>query len=512
MRFLTGDKAGKSHIKSDSFRAASLYFASIPRCRYGSRQSGRLREGLRFPLYSLGSVCNLPGRERKRLVRVSLTVMAEQTDKDEHGSAGRKTERSVSRRFSPFVWLILHSPSVFRARLARLLFAAWKKAWPSQRTPFKGFSPTRKEGVNLAAHICGETGLGQAARGIAEALEASRLPFNVINFAADSYAPQSDSSWLHKETRHPEYDVSVLVINPDDMGNARLRLPKALFSDRYVIGYWFWELPEIPDNWLPAFSLVDEVWAASRFIQESLSKKSPVPVTRIPAVVNLHNDGTLSRQLLNLPQDRFLFLSMGDASSVMARKNPMAAVRAFQKAFNKSDSRVGLVLKIRERNPFRRDMSSLRREIAGWPNIYLLEQSMSRQEINSLIAVTDCFVSLHRSEGFGLVPAEAMSLGKPVIMTEWSGNTDYMTPDNSIGIKYELVKLQRDYGPYKAGQVWAEPDVEQAADWMTKFAGDHDLAHAVGQRGRQTIQEDLSPRVVGDLIQKRLAEIRKQYR
>jgi glycosyltransferase involved in cell wall biosynthesis len=202
---------------------------------------------------------------------------------------------------------------------------------------------------------------------------------------------------------------------------------------------------------------------------------------------------------------------MGDASSVMARKNPIAAVRAFQKAFSKNDSRVGLVLKVRERNPFRRDMSSLRGEIAGWPNIHLLEQSMTRQEINSLLAVTDCFVSLHRSEGFGLVPAEAMSLGKPVIMTHWSGNVDYMTPDNSIGIAYELVKLQRDYGPYKAGQLWAEPDVEQAANWMTRLAGDHDLAHAFGRRGQQTIQKNLSPRVVGDLIQKRLSEIRQQY-
>jgi glycosyltransferase involved in cell wall biosynthesis len=268
----------------------------------------------------------------------------------------------------------------------------------------------------------------------------------------------------------------------------------------------------VPDIWLPAFSLVDEVWAASRFIQDGLKGKSPVPVTLIPPVVHLQNTGTLSRRRLSLPEQRFLFLAMGDASSVMERKNPRAAVRAFKKAFRKSDSRVGLVLKVRDRNPFRSDMSILRREIVEWPNIYLLEQSLNRQEINSLISVTDCFVSLHRSEGFGLVPAEAMSLGKPVIMTQWSGNVDYMTPDNSIGISFELVKLERDYGPYKAGQVWAEPDIEEAAHWMEKVAGDPDLARAVGKRGQQTIQDDFSPRVVGDLIQKRLAQIKEQYR
>lgn len=354
-------------------------------------------------------------------------------------------------------------------------------------------------------------GLGQAARGIAAALEAARLPFNVVNFENGNLARHADTSWIHKETRSPDYDVTILAINPDNIGNAKLWLPNSLFANRYVIGYWFWELPEIPDSWLQAFSLVDEVWVASKFVQDALARRSPLPVTRIPPVIQLSNDTTLSRQHLNLPEKQFLFLAMCDASSVMERKNPRAAISAFKKAFDKDDSRVGLILKIRERNPFRRDMSAIRKEIEGWSNIHLLEQAMSRQEIDSLLLVTDCFVSLHRSEGFGLVLAEAMSLGKPVIMTRWSGNTDYMTSDNSIGVDYQLVELQRDYGPYKAGQVWAEPDIDQAAHWMKKLAGDRDLASEIGARGRQTIQRDLSPCVVGNLIRKRLSEIREQY-
>lgn len=355
-------------------------------------------------------------------------------------------------------------------------------------------------------------GLGQAGRGIASALEAVKLPFNVVNFEIDNFAGCADTSWIHKETHSPDYDVTILVINPDNIGSAKLWLPKGVFSNRYVIGYWFWELQQIPDSWVRAFSLVDEVWAASRFIEEALKARSPVPVIRIPPVVQPHDNVTLPRHILNLPEERFLFLSMCDASSVMERKNPRAVIRAFQKAFDRNDSRVGLVLKIRELHPFRRDLSAIRKQIEGWSNIYLLEQTLSRQEIDSLLSVTDCFVSLHRSEGFGLVPAEAMSLGKPVIMTRWSGNTDYMTADNSIGIDYQLVKLQRNFGPYKAGQVWAEPDTDQAADWMKKLAGDRNLADTIGQRGRQTIQHDLSPYVVGDLIQRRLAEIRQQYR
>lgn len=378
---------------------------------------------------------------------------------------------------------------------------------------FGGFSRAGKEGVNLAGYIRAEMGLGQAARGIAAGLEAVNIPFNVVNFEVNNFARHSDSSWRNKETNNPDYDFTVLVVNPDNIGNAKLWLPKTLFSQRYVIGYWFWELPEMPDSWRSAFPLVDEVWAASRFIQNGPLKDSPVPVTRIPPVVRLVEGQPMSRRELHLPDGRFLFLSMCDASSVMERKNPLATIRAFKTAFDRNDPGVGLVLKVSAGpNPFRPDISILRKAIEGWPNIYLLEHAMSRAQINSLLSVTDCFVSLHRSEGFGLVPAEAMSLGKPVMMTRWSGNTDYMTPDNSIGVSYQLVELQRDYGPYKAGQLWAEPDVVEAAQWMKRLSGDAELASSFGERGRQTIQQELSPMVVGKLIGKRLAEIREEHR
>ena len=355
-------------------------------------------------------------------------------------------------------------------------------------------------------------GFGQAARGIAEALEAANLPFNVVDFEIDNYLRHADTSWIHKETRNPEYDVTILAINPNEVGMSQLWLPKALFSNRYVIGYWFWELPEIPDSFVPSFSFVDEVWVASRFVQDAFTRKSPVPVTRIPPVVRLSDNNKLSRQDLDLPERQFLFLSMCDASSVMERKNPRAVIRAFKKAFDKDDRGVGLILKVRERNPFRSEMSSLREEIEGWSSINFLDRDMSREELNSLLSATDCFVSLHRSEGFGLVPAEAMCLGKPVIMTRWSGNTDYMTLDNSIGIDYRLVQLDRDYGPYKTGQTWAEPDIDQAAHWMKTLANDRHLANRIGTSARQTIERDFSPSIVGDLIRKRLSEIREQYR
>ncbi len=413
---------------------------------------------------------------------------------------------------SSVVSLMVMLPSWFKVRVARHAFSFYQRIRQSRRPRFGGFSDSSKPGVNLAAYIRGEMGLGQAGRGIAEALEAAQISFNIIDFEIDNFAGQADTSWLHKVTANSDYDVTIVVINPDNLGNAQLCLPKNVFSKPYVIAYWFWEMPEIPDNWQAAFSMVDEVWAPSRFIEEALKAKSPVPVTRIPPVVKLRNKGTLSRQCLTLPEEQFLFLCMADASSVMERKNPPGVIAAFQKAFGRNDSSVGLIVKVRERHPFRRDVSALRNMIKGWANIHLLEQNMNHNEISSLLSITDCFVSLHRAEGFGFVPAEAMSLGKPVMITRWSGNTDYMTPDNSIGIDYELTTLRRNYGPYKTGQVWAEPDINQAASWMKKLAGDRDFARMIGARGQQTIQQDFSPAVVGNLIRKRLSEIREQNR
>ncbi len=133
---------------------------------------------------------------------------------------------------------------------------------------------------------------------------------------------------------------------------------------------------------------------------------------------------------------------------------------------------------------------------------------MTRAEIDSLLAVCDCFVSLHRSEGFGLGPAEAMSLGKPVILTNWSGNTDYMTPDNSIGIDYQLIPVGKVIAHYQPDQVWADPDLEQAAYWMKSIAQDDQLARRIGLLGQETIREKFSPEVAGKLIERRLHYLR----
>jgi glycosyltransferase involved in cell wall biosynthesis len=364
------------------------------------------------------------------------------------------------------------------------------------------------EGVNLIGYIRADMGLGVAARGLAAAFDAAGIPFNVINMQHGNTSSHTDLSWTHKEARDSHYDVTVVCVNPDNSFYLRTQISPETLGDRYVIANWYWELPEMPDEWLAEFEYTDEVWAATNFIRDAMSSKAPVPVVRVPPVVQLSHGQTFSRVQLGLPEAQFLFLAMFDTKSVLERKNPLGVLRAFKSAFARDDASVGLVLKFSNPDYEQPVLRELREELVGCKNVFLIDRLLTRDELTSLIAVCDCFVSLHRSEGFGLGPAEAMSLGKPAIITNWSGNTDYMTDDNCIPIDYELVQLGRDYGPYRAHQRWAEPDLKQAAQWMKRIFSEPALARQIGLRGRQTIRAEFSPEAVGKIVQGRLQEIR----
>jgi len=392
------------------------------------------------------------------------------------------------------------------ARLQRLLDT--KKRF---RAALKNGAWTKAPaGVNLVAYIRADMGLGTAARGMAAAFEAAGIPFNVINLEYGNEGSHTDRSWSHKEVARSDYDTTIVCVNPDNSFNLRTLVSSEILGDRYVIANWYWELPEMPDEWLAEFEYADEVWAASSFIRDAIARKSPVPVVRVPAVVQLSRGRRFSRSDLRLPEKKFLFLAMFDTRSVPERKNPLGVVRAFRRAFPATDHSAGLVIKLLNTDYSEPVLQELREDVAGCENVFVIDRLLDRDELTSLFDACDCFVSLHRSEGFGLPPAEAMSLGKPAILTNWSGNTDYMTSDNCVPIDYELVKLGRDYGPYKADQIWAEPDLEQAAHWMKKLITEPELAQQIGLRGQQTINSQFSPEAVGKIIHSRLEQIRRE--
>lgn len=364
-------------------------------------------------------------------------------------------------------------------------------------------------GVNIIGYIKAEMGVGEGARGIARALSTTKIPFCILNYEQGNPSRMGDNEWDQKIVDSPKYEINILHINADLTPQAVNSLSSEYFNNKYTIGFWAWELPDFPDEWLESFSYVDEVWVPSIFVRDAVKKKSSVPVTVIPHPIEKINIPYLKREYFKLPIEVFLFLMMYDTYSIQERKNPKGCINAFKRAFKHNDVSVGLVIKVNNANEA--ELAELEQEVGEYKNIYIIAQTINRYEVDSLISCCDSFVSLHRSEGFGLVLAESMAMGKTVIATNWSGNVDFMKHDNSICIDYELKQLNRDYGPYKAYQHWAEPDLEQATHMMRKLVANPTYANKLGFMAKFFIEEKFSPSSVGKIMKKRIDQINAEH-
>ena len=361
-------------------------------------------------------------------------------------------------------------------------------------------------GVNVIGYLAAESGVGESARSMLRLLGAAGIETTPVDFRIGNVARMTERIPEHAGGEQLSA-INIFQINADQMFVGRDNLGAGIFEGRYNIGYWTWELPEFPDEWVPAFALLDEVWVPSAFCQKAIAAKSPVPVLRVPHAVEAPRV-IADRRAFGFREDETVFLSMCDVLSVSERKNPFGAAEAFRRAFPGNEP-VRLLLKISNLD-YQPDLKSpLKRLIDSEPRITLIEGYLSRQTVWVLMASIDCYVSLHRSEGFGFGMAEAMACGKAVIATGWSGNVDFTRPDNSLLIDYELVALERDFGPYRRGQIWAEPDLDAAASAMRQIAASPDLRQRLGARGKEMVARELSPAVIAPMLRSRLALIRE---
>jgi glycosyltransferase involved in cell wall biosynthesis len=278
----------------------------------------------------------------------------------------------------------------------------------------------------------------------------------------------------------------------------------------YTIGYWAWELARFPAEWASSFAFVDEVWAASQFAYEAIAPATSKPVLLMPPAVAVHSpEPGLKRADFGLPEDKFVFYFSFDFRSYAARKNPLAAVEAFRRAFPRDGAPVFLLLKTIGSDCKRDDHDNLLEAVRGDPRILLIDHEFSRPRAITLLALTDCFLSLHRCEGFGRGPAEAMLLGKPVITTAYSGTADFATSETALLVDYQLVPVGAEEYPGADGQVWAEPDIAQAASAMRRVAADVAFAKRLGKVGKNRIRKFYNPTTIGRRYVERLKTIAK---
>lgn len=322
-------------------------------------------------------------------------------------------------------------------------------------------------GINLIGNIKAETGLGQSCRLLAKELELTGIPLSIFHYNQLGTMRNDDDTWDNKISNDLPYGINIIHINPHELGLAFVQLGQEIWNYRYNIGFWLWELEEFPDEWIPCFNLFNEIWTPSEFISKAIRKKTTLPVKTIPYYVTADIKKEYSRESFGLPNDRFLFLMMYDSGSIMERKNPIGVLRAFKKAFSAENTKVGLVIKIN--NFTADDEKKIRSVLEGYTNIYLIKETLNKDKVNSLIKNVDVFVSLHRAEGFGLVLAEAMLLGTPTIATNWSANTEFMNNDVACMVDAAVIEIDKDYGPFKKGNKWADPDLDQAAEYMRRL-------------------------------------------
>ena len=295
------------------------------------------------------------------------------------------------------------------------------------------------------------------------------------------------------------YSINLVVLNIADLPQLFLDPIDGLFRNgRINVVLPWWELTTFPDRWIEALRLFDVVLAGSDFIQHTIAFS--VPGTRVVrALQPLYLPAEPirpDRALFGLPDGAVLFLSSFEPLSGVQRKNPFAAISAFQLAFpDRSDTRARIVVKMsfqdnaRDRvlRPFVERLEAL---CAADPRIIIINRLLSYNEVLQLYATCDVFVSLHRSEGLGLGPLEAMRLGRPAIATGWSGNLSYMNQANACLVSYGFTEAGGDghYEPRFLGKVgfWAEPDIAEASSYMVKLVESPELRINIGKRARES--------------------------
>jgi hypothetical protein len=362
-------------------------------------------------------------------------------------------------------------------------------------------------GVNLAGYLDATAGVGEAARNVQAALRAAGVAVAPLTLSSRAAPPAAGDGGAAAAAGAAVHPVTIVCANPDGMTGARDELGAAAFEGRHVVGMWWWEVAALPQRWLRAFDLVDEVWVGSRFVADLLAAVSPVPVVHVPLAVPEPVASGAGRAQLGLP-DGFLFGFVFDYASVAARKNPLGLIDAFARAFpDDGGDGPSLVLKTLGGERHEHEHAAVLAAAAAHPRVTVVDRHVTAEDKNALIRELDCYVSLHRSEGFGLTIAEAMLLGTPVIATDYGGTRDLLTAFNSLLVDHRAVAIGPGNEPYPEHGEWAEPDLDQAASLMRTAAADPAAGRVRAQRARADVLAAHAPAAAGRVMADRLARV-----
>lgn len=367
--------------------------------------------------------------------------------------------------------------------------------------------PVRHAGVNVVGQFRSESGIGEAARSVVAALDAVGVPV-LPSLPPEASPSRQGVPFGVVPLEQARFPVTLSLLTAYETGPFVAAAPAHIRAGR-LVGLWWWEVEDLPDFMAEAFAHVDAVWAGTRHVQEALQRSAgEVPVERIRYAVRRPAPSTRSRAELGLPAEGCLFLTTFGFYSSIARKNPQGTITAFLRAFpNAQPGGPQLVIKTIDEDAHPAELAQLSALTAPHPHVHLLPGYADRDVMDELLAAADVVVSLHRAEGFGYAPAEAMTLGRVALATGYSGNLDYMTPDNSVLVPAELVPIGEHGGPYPADSRWADPDLDAAAAAMRDLAADAALRARLGRRAAADMAAGFSVETAGERLLEALGRL-----
>ncbi|RQR58332.1 glycosyltransferase [Burkholderia sp. Bp9125] len=366
----------------------------------------------------------------------------------------------------------------------------------SRHIPWEG--AWRNGGVNIVGFGRGELGIGEDVRMASLALAQVDCDHCVPRIPLAIGARQGDRTLEYYEVDKPLYRTNLIFLPHYETIRLLGATGNAVLGGRYNIGCWQWELPRYPSGLESALDVVDEVWSSTRFTADAMRTATDKPVQVMPMAVSLPPlSRAYARDMFGVPQHAFTFLHILDGNSSVYRKNPLAVVRAFRQAFASHASGVHLVLKTMNMGQSSPQWDAVLELVRNDSRVTIISEAFERERVIGLQSVCDCFVSLHRAEGFGRNIAEAMLLGKPVIVSDFSGNRDFTTDATAFMVRGETIPVAPGEYSFADGQFWWDADVAVAAQCMLRCVEDAGERDRRAANGMAYIMEHYAPTAVG---------------
>lgn len=339
-----------------------------------------------------------------------------------------------------------------------------------------------KRGVEVVGFFQSASGLGESARLCALQLQQCGVKVRCTSVEKMFGKPQEIEWPFTDSAKADEIGCRIFHLNPPMMPPAIFSMGLRHYARCYNIAYWAWELEEIPVEWTRAIPYVNAIFCPSEFTAQTLRKYTRKPVATVPHPVTLGAVRTDMRATLGLPEQAFVVATLFSFGSALERKNPYAAVAAFVAACDEMED-AWLILKSNHGGDST-DKQAFLDYIQPYARVRLIDDVWEKDQVLGLIEAADVYLSLHRSEGFGLPIAEAMLAGTPTMVTDWSGSRDFCDADNSFPVPYRLIPVQSSHPEFAELQhaQWADPDGTAAAAILRRIYSQRDLARAKAQR------------------------------